>query len=107
MNPPITVALGAAILRVEDAIRGQGYTLTYRPWVEDSKSPGILGMIAGRTAREDREVVIGTKATPSPILRLRVLKHELRHITDPDWDCGCRAMFDRRPVPAARDALVR
>ncbi len=91
------------IAEVEQEIRAAGFRLIYRRFVEDAKTPGFPGHIAGRVDRADREVVVGELATsgscgtPSPIRRLRVLKHELHHITDPDWDCGCRAIYDNRP----------
>lgn len=95
------------IWEVEAQIRAEGYKLTYRLFVEDSKTPGFPGMIAGRVDPEDKEVVISTAATPSPILRLRTLKHELHHIQDPEWDCGNRSFFDKRPVPDQREWLTR
>ena len=100
-------ALAFALARVEMQICIAGYRVVYRDFVEDHKTPGFLGMIAGRVDHEDQEVVISTKATPSPILRLRTLKHELRHIQEPDWDCGNRSFFDKRPVPERREWLVR
>lgn len=96
-------AVQARVTEVEEAIRAAGFRITYRRFVEDSKTPGFPGHIAGRVDRADREVVVSTFATedhhgtPSPVLRLRVLKHELHHIQDPTWDCGNRTVLDRRP----------
>lgn len=95
------------IAEIEAEIAAAGFTLTYRRFVEDSKSPGFPGQIAGRTSRADREVVIGEFATPSPVLRLRVLKHELRHVLEPEWDCGNRSTFDRRPDAGYSTPLTR
>lgn len=97
----------ARIAEVEQAIRDLGFRVTYRQFVEDHKTPGFPGQIAGRVDRDDAEVVISTAATPSPILRLRVLKHELHHLVDPGWDCGNRTIFDQRPAPADREWLTR
>jgi hypothetical protein len=40
-------AVAARIAEVEDEIRANGFTLVYRRFVEDSKSPGFPGQIAG------------------------------------------------------------
>lgn len=81
------------IADVENEIRAEGYTLTYRPYVEDHKTPGFPGMIQGRTGYKDREVVLSTVAVKTDIARLRVLRHELRHIREPEWVCGSRAVM--------------
>lgn len=96
---PETAAMSAAerlrllVQTAESAVRAADFTLTYRPYVEDSLTPGFPGMIEGRTDRNGREVVVSTVAVKTDVARLRVLRHELRHISDPEWDCGSRAIM--------------
>lgn len=72
-----------------------GFTVILRPYVEDSESPGFLGQIAGRTSHAKREVVIGTARASAREITRR-LEHELRHVREPDWDCGSRDPLGRK-----------
>lgn len=81
------------IAEVEQEIRDHGFELRYVEWCEDAQTPAPFpGMILGKTNHRDRVVAIATAPRPmqSRIVRLRVLKHELRHVLDPTWVCGSR-----------------
>lgn len=73
-------------------IEAAGFTVEFRPYVEDRESPGFLGAYAGRTDRERREVVISTARASAREIGRR-LAHELRHVQEPDWDCGSRPVI--------------
>lgn len=103
--------IAALVDEAEQAIRAASYELTYRPYVEDHLTPGFPGLILGRTDRDGREVVVSTVAVQSDIARLRVLRHELRHVLDPEWVCGSRARMAElfpglySPNPLRKDVL--
>lgn len=83
-----------------------GYRVIERDYVEDSKTPGFLGQIRGRTDRDAREVVIGRKANPTERDLAVAYEHELRHVREPDWVCGSvnpistRSTLDTTPQPS-------
>lgn len=79
----------------EAEIRERGFTIRYVDYCEDSRTPGLLGQIAGVTDWERREVKIGLKATPTSEARAAILEHEARHVRDPEWDCGNRDVLGR------------
>ena len=75
--------------RLVERIQAHGFTVTLRPFVEDALTPGFLGMIAGRTSHERREVIIRTHGMSARRIA-KALRHELHHVAEPDWDCGNR-----------------
>lgn len=78
------------------AIESEGWTVRLVDYCEDSRTPGLLGQILGVTDRERREVKVGLVATGrEPGQRALTLAHELRHIREPEWDCGNRDVFGR------------
>jgi hypothetical protein len=77
------------------AVEAHGWTVRFVDYCEDARTPGLLGQIAGVTDWERREVKIGLKATSEDGQRVTTLLHELKHIVDPDWDCGNRDVFGR------------
>lgn len=79
---------------VEQQIRDAGYTVRYVEYCEDSRTPGFLGMFAGVTDRGHQEVKIRTHDRTT-IEILETLRHELRHVLEPEWDCGNRDLFGR------------
>lgn len=82
---------------LEARIRAHGFTLRYVDYCEDSDTPGILGHIRGVTDWQRREIKIGTRVELNRTRAgmLEVLAHELRHVDEPDWDCGNRDVFGR------------
>lgn len=60
-----------------------GYRVTFRPWVEDARTPGVMpGHFAGRTDHERREIVVSTYSGLTPRSRaelVAILSHELEH----------------------------
>jgi hypothetical protein len=89
------VSTHARVRAAEEAIRAEGFTLRYVEWCEDAQTPGILGYYRGVTDRLRREVKVSTRATPTAEERAEVLEHELRHVREPDWDCGNRSVLIR------------
>lgn len=79
----------------EAEIRTHEFTIRYVDYCEDSRTPGLLGQIAGVTDWERREVKIGLVANPTVESLASTLEHEARHVRDPDWDCGNRDVFGR------------
>lgn len=97
--PPASAAPTRAEL--EARIAAHGYSLRYVEFCEDARTPGFPGQIRGVTDRERREVKIGLRANPTEADMLDILAHELRHLDEPEWDCGNRDMFGRGgPVPS-------
>lgn len=106
-TPPCTGAIRGTIdecdcgtkraREAEAAIADAGFTILWVDWCEDARTPGLLGQILGVTDWERREVKISTKARPGRDQAdlADVLEHELRHIQDPDWDCGNRDVLGR------------
>ena len=82
-------------LVAERAILAEGYDLIYVDYCEDADTPGLLGQIAGVTDHNRRLVKIGRVANPWPWNIAETLEHELRHIREPDWDCGSRDVLGR------------
>jgi hypothetical protein len=80
--------------QVEKAIASYGFTLRYVDYCEDGRTPGLLGMFAGVTDWQRKEVKIRTKGRTDAEI-LETLGHELHHVTDPSWDCGSRDAFGR------------
>ena len=78
------------IKEVEGRIRAHGFALRYVEWCEDAQTPGFLGQIRGVTDPVGKTVKISLRANPLRCDMLDILKHELRHIEDPAWDCGSR-----------------
>lgn len=83
--------------RMENEIRKHGFEIKYVEYCENSRTPGFLGQIKGVTDWELKEVRIGLKANPSRSELLATLAHELRHVKDPEWDCGNRDSLGRGP----------
>jgi len=79
---------------VEELIRAEGFTVRYVEYCEDSRTPGLLGQIAGVTDWELREVKIRTKGRTEQEI-IDTLLHEFRHVVEPEWDCGNRDVFGR------------
>lgn len=80
---------------LERRIAEHGYALRYVEYCEDARTPGFAGLYRGVTDRDQREVKIGRRANPTEAMMLEVLAHELRHLDEPEWDCGCRDVFGR------------
>lgn len=83
--------------RLQLEIEGHGFTVLFPDYCEDAATPGLLGTIAGVTDWDGKVVKIGRRANPTRERMERTLRHELRHITEPEWDCGSRNIWDRRP----------
>jgi hypothetical protein len=93
-------------VELESRIRSSGYALRYVEYCEDSRTPGFLGMIRGVVDHERREVKISLAANKTPSDVIDVLTHELRHIEEPEWDCGNRDVFGRGSVRTAKVAAA-
>lgn len=85
--------------QLEAEIAARGVTIRYVELCEDSETPGMPGYYGGVTSHKRREVKIATKKlTPLGVADrdireiIAVLTHELRHVTDPSWDCGNRML---------------
>jgi selenophosphate synthetase-related protein len=76
-------------------IESHGFSVKYVEYCEDASTPGLLGQIRGVTNRERREVKISLKSNPRVEDLHEILEHELRHIEEPDWDCGNRDVIGR------------
>lgn len=72
-----------------------GYTIVFNDYCEDAETPGLLGQIRGCVNRERKTVKISRKANPTPAMLTEILEHELRHILEPEWDCGSRDVLGR------------
>ena len=81
--------------KLEDRIRAHGFELIYQESCENSRTPSFLGPIKGVTDWDNKEVRIGLKANPTDDDILETLAHELRHLDEPDWDCGNLDVFGR------------
>lgn len=80
---------------IEARIAAHGYTLRYVDYCEDARTPGFLGQIRGVTDHERKEVKISRMANRTDAEMLDILQHELRHLDEPDWDCGNRDVIGR------------
>lgn len=83
------------IRHAEMRITARGYTIRYVDYGEDSETPGLLGQIRGAVNHDRREVKIARKPNPTKAFIADALEHELRHIVEPDWDCGSRDVLGR------------
>ncbi len=83
------------IREVEGRIRAHGFILRYVDWCEDARTPGFLGQMKGVTDWERREIKVSVLANALRRDLLDILKHELRHLDEPDWDCGNRDVLGR------------
>lgn len=83
------------VLTLEQRIVAHGYELVYVEWCENSVTPGLLGQIRGVTDRNRKVVRISLNANPTVDDMVEILRHELRHLDEPSWDCGNRDMFGR------------
>lgn len=79
---------------VEAEIGTHGFAVRYVEYCEDARTPGLLGMIAGVTDWERQEVKVRTHGRTSEEI-VATLRHELRHVEQPEWDCGNRDVFGR------------
>jgi hypothetical protein len=75
-------------------MQAAGYTVSFVDYCENATTPGFLGQIAGVTNHEHRTVRIATRLKTKAQIA-DIAEHELRHITDRDWDCGSRDVFGR------------
>lgn len=94
----IAVARRATRDRVDAAvaaIEAAGFTVQFEDYCESPRTPGLLGQIRGVTDRELRLVRVGLKANPTPDALAETVEHELRHVQEPEWDCGNRDVFGR------------
>lgn len=82
-----------------DAIESHGFEVKFVEYCENGETPGFLGHIKGVTDWERKLVRIGTKANPGTTYIVATLEHELRHVQDPDWDCGSRDVLGRGGRP--------
>jgi hypothetical protein len=83
------------IHHAEMRITARGYAIRYVDYGEDAETPGLLGQIRGAVNHDRREVKIARKANPTKAFLADALEHELRHIVEPDWDCGSRDVLGR------------
>jgi hypothetical protein len=67
-----------AIRRAVDHARRLGFTVVFRPFVEDARTPGLLGQMAGRCDMQRREIVVGTHGRGRSELAA-IIEHELEH----------------------------
>lgn len=89
------MTLDERIAHARERIEGHGYTLRLVEFCEDAETPGLLGQIRGAVNHDRRDVKIGLKANPTSAALAEALEHELRHIEEPEWDCGNRDVFGR------------
>lgn len=80
---------------LEAAIAAHGFTLRFVQYCEDSQTPGFLGQIRGVTDRTNKVVKIGLAANKTAAKINEILRHELRHLDEPEWDCGNRDVLGR------------
>lgn len=81
-------------VELESEIRSHGFTVRYVEYCEDSRTPGLLGQIAGVTDWNLREVKIKTHGQTDAQV-VSALEHEARHVREPEWDCGNRDVLGR------------
>lgn len=77
-----------------ELIEAEGFTVDLVDYCEDAETPGFLGQIAGATNQERRRVKIATK-NRAISEEIDTLAHELRHVREPEWDCGNRDVLGR------------
>lgn len=85
----------ARIRAIEARIRAHGFALIHVDWCEDARTPGFLGHMRGVTDWERKVVKISLLANPTRGEMLEILEHELRHLDEPEWDCGNRDVLGR------------
>ncbi len=89
----------------EQYLAGRGYALRYVELCEDATTPGLPGYYAGVTSHQGKWVKVSIR-TPHDTPRRRswlrdrtvfeiaeILRHECRHVADPEWDCGNRSIL--------------
>lgn len=77
-------------------IHAHGFQVRFVDWCEDARTPGLLGQTRGCVDYERREVKISRLANPKTRQMTEILAHELRHLDEPEWDCGSRHPLGRR-----------
>ena len=83
------------IQKAQERIIAHGYELVFQDYCECAETPGFPGHIRGVTDHKAKRVRISIKANQTPELLADILEHELRHIDEPDWDCGNRDVLGR------------
>lgn len=90
--------VGHDVLRISIAITAiieAGWKVRWVDYCEDADTPGLLGQIRGVTDRRRHEVKVATKPHDSWAQLADTLEHELRHVREPEWDCGNRDVLGR------------
>jgi hypothetical protein len=77
------------------ALEGLGWSLEWREYAEDAETPGLLGQIKGVTVWQRQAVKVAVRPHESLAELADTLEHELRHVHEPDWDCGNRDVLGR------------
>lgn len=75
-------------------IEAEGFTVRFEEFCENADTPGLLGQIAGVTDRTRHLVRIATHNRSAEQLA-DTAEHELRHVREPEWDCGNRDVLGR------------
>jgi hypothetical protein len=74
------------------AIGERGFLVRFVAYCEDTDTPGMLGAGAGVVDRRNSQVkiskVVAARPESSRYHVVEVLRHELHHVADPDWNCG-------------------
>lgn len=73
----------------------RGWTFRLVEFAEDAKTPGLLGQIKGTTCWDDLEVKVALRPHDSLTELAETCEHELRHVREPEWDCGNRDVLGR------------
>ena len=92
------IASKARIQIMSARIRDHGYALRMVDYCEDARTLGFAGQIRGVCDHERKEVKIGRVANVALGAMEEIIAHELRHLDEPDWDCGNRDVLGRGHV---------
>lgn len=96
--PPPRVLDREALQRIGHVVlelRTRGWSLELREYGEDHETPGLLGQIRGVTVWGRRAVKIALRPHDSLADLADTFEHELRHVREPEWDCGHRDVLGR------------
>lgn len=72
-----------------------GWSVEWVEYAEDSRTPGLLGQIKGVTDWDAQTVKLAVRPHESLADLAVTARHELRHVREPEWDCGNRDVLGR------------
>jgi hypothetical protein len=81
------------IATAEQRIHERGYEVRYMDYCDGAETPGILGAIGGATLHAAKCVEVATRHRTREQIA-DILEHELHHVEDPSWECGCRTVWN-------------